>query len=844
MKTEELQNEQNAPETQARACAQRQDDAQTTAVIAGLSADFDCVSYADLPNNTIRDCRVSDQFSGSIDGWSDVENYAARMMLFANTMVIPSERDDFLNKVRVDTVREGLAKRPVYYAGTRISLMGKERVFQIKYVSDPAKPGHVILGFHNINDAIEQRRKSFVEATALDRLTSDFECIAYVELADNRVTPCRISEKFAKLIPGWRTVTDYAVRVRLLADALVIDEDRERFLMQTSPEQVINGVANDAVYYVVFRVRIDDSVQYYRAKFIQDSGFRSNVILGIHNIDSEKKRELERHAEEDAAKMKSGFLTQMSRDILAPLNSIRRTLLGAQENLSDAELLQKSLEKADVTAEYLYGLVNDVLNMTREREDKIVISHEPMNMRTFVEHCASAIEEQVQEKKLHLVRYFDDITHPYVLFDPPHLRQVILNLINNAMKYTPEGGQITFRVSELTSGDRSVTFKIDIADTGHGMDRAILEHIWDVLAQRADTSTPGNTGTGLGLAVCKMLTDMMGATLSVDSKIGEGSCFSVIIPMDLDPDAYAELPGEGASILNGMHILLAEDNELNRDLVSERLSDSGAIVTLANNGRFAVEIFRTSGIGDFDLVLMDSLMPEMDGVAATREIRAMQRADAATVTIIGMSTGITNEDMAAFQSAGISAYVEKPVQVPVLVNTLLTCIHSRSQLLEKELAAATETSTRDALTGVRNRAAYERTEIVWNREIAAGKAEPFALLFCDVNNLKYTNDTFGHDRGDELIRNACRQICDVFRHSTVFRMGGDEFAAILHKGDYENYEALLAQLAPSEQYGMVSIACGLAVFDPEQDRDLGSVMKRADAKMYENKRKMKCARSD
>ena len=817
----------------------RKETIEQLSLIAGLAEDFDCVSYVDLQRNVIRDQRVGAVLSEAVDGWEDTVNYTAKMMLFANALVAPSERERLLKQTSAEAVRAQLAERPVFYIDTRIILNGKERMYQLKFVADTAKGDHAVLGFHNINEAVARHRQEMVQSAVMNGLTSDFECVAYAELAENRVTVCRISELFAKYIPGWRTVTDYAVRARLLADALVLEEDRDSFLLQTSPEQVMKGVTDEKAYYVEFRIRYEDTVKIYQVKYILDPNNKNCVVLGVHNVDAEKKREMERYAREDAAKVKSNFLTRMSQDILTPLRSIRKGLEFARENISDAEILQRSMEKAIVTSEYLYGLVSDVLNITSDKANGGNAVHEPMNVRAFVEHCCGAVEGQIREKNIRLVRYIDDIAHPFVRSDAPRLRQIILNLLNNAIKFTPQGGQVTFRVSELTATERSATYKFDIADTGAGMDRRILEHIWDVLAMRADTSAPDSTGTGIGLAVCRMLADMLGATISVDSRVGEGSCFSVLLPMELDPEANTSAGKEDASILNGMHILAADDNELSLNFVTELLRDSGAIITQAENGKRALELFRSSSPGEYDAILMDSVMPEMDGIEATRAIRALPRADSATVTIIGMSTGISEENMAAFRGAGISAYVGKPIQIPALVNALLTCIHSRSQLLEKELAVANESSTKDALTGVRNRTAYERAEIKLNREIAAGTAEPFAFLFCDVNYLKLTNDTYGHERGDELIRNACRQICDAFKHSSVFRMGGDEFAAILRGADYENRDALLGRMAPSEQYGNASIACGLAVFDPERDRELLDVYKRADAAMYEHKRKMK-----
>ncbi len=812
---------------------------EQTSIISCLAEDFDCVSYVDLNNQTVTDPRVSSQLNDCIDGWNDTESYIAKMMLFANALVVPAEREDFLKRVQIGHIREMLAARPVYYVDCRVNFNGKDRVFQLKFVLDRANPDHAVIGYHSIDVATAKRRRSMVQGAVLDALTSDFECVAYLELAENRVMIYRISEIFAKAIPGWRTVTDYAVRVRLLADALVVDEDRDRFLIQTSAERVMKGVMEDTAYYVAFRIRFEGEIRIYQVKYIQDPNDKNGIVLGVHNVDREKRMELERHAQEDAAKLKSDFLTQMSNDILSPLKSIRTVLRNAREDLSDAEILQKSMEKAEVTAQYLYSLVNDVLNVTRNKSDVLEIRNEPMNMRQFAERCCATVEEQAAEKSIRLIRYIDDIAHPHVLFDALHLRQIILNLINNSLKYTPEGGQIIFRVTELTANDRSATFKIDIADSGNGMDRRVLEHIWDVFALRADTNASGNSGTGLGLAVCKMLADMMGATITVDSKIGEGSCFSVLIPMDLDPDASSSDSGGDTSVLNGMHVLLADDNEVSRNILSELLRDSGAILTQAENGQQALEKFRTSEINAYDVILMDNVMPVMDGLAATRAIRALPRADSTTVTIIGMSVGLSETDIEGFRAAGISTYLEKPIQIPTLVNALLTCVNSRSQKLEEALAVANESSTRDALTGVRNRMAYERVEARLDGEIAAGSAAPFAVAFCDVNNLKYTNDTFGHERGDELIRNACRLICNVFQHSMVFRVGGDEFVAILGGADYADRDALKEKLKDSGNYGGVSVACGMSAYDPDTDRSVSDVFKRADAGMYEDKRKMK-----
>ena len=579
------QAEAAAEETQTSAA---QPELEQAAMIAGLAEDFDYIASADLEKNTITDRRRSPLLSECIDGWDDTVNYTAKMMLFADALVIPPEKESFLAKTDAKAIRAQLETCGAFYVDCPITLYGKERLYQLKLVSAAPDNSRVTIGFHSINDAAIKARRSVVQDIVMDGLTSDFECVSYVEFTGNRVTCCRISELFAKYIPGWRTVTDYAVRIRLLADALVVEEDRERFLFMTSPEQVMQGLSEDRVHYVVFRIRAEDATWIYQAKFISDPDDRSAVILGIHNVDREKKQEMERHAQEDAAHVRNEFFTQMSSDILGPLGSIQTVLHNARNNISDAENLQQSLEKADLTAQYLSGLVSDVLDMTRENGGGADVVREPMNMRVFVERCAAVIEEQAAEHRLRLDCYFDDIVHPHVRFDVSHLRQIVLNLLNNAVKYTPEGGKITFRVGELIAAEETVTFKIDIADTGHGMDRDILEHIWDVFALRADTSGDDSSGTGLGLAVCKMLADKMGATIAVDSKVGEGSCFTILLPAELDREAEQTQPADDVSILNGMHVLLAEDNELSRNLLKELLADAGAIITDAENGTVAL----------------------------------------------------------------------------------------------------------------------------------------------------------------------------------------------------------------------------------------------------------------
>ena len=295
--------------------------------------------------------------------------------------------------------------------------------------------------------------------------------------------------------------------------------------------------------------------------------------------------------------------------------------------------------------------------------------------------------------------------------------------------------------------------------------------------------------------------------------------------------------------LVGQRILLVEDNELSREIFFNILRDEGANVVLAENGKEAVEIFSASAVNNINTILMDLMMPVMDGYEASKKIRAMVRDDARTVPIIAMTGEAFFLLEEKIRECGMNGYLTKPCDIQAMLRVIMSCLWARSVRLTDELATVSTDSSIDTLTNTKNRTAYDKLIKTLDEKITEGDKPEFAIVLCDVNHLKETNDIKGHQAGDQLLRNMAQVICNSFRASPVFRVGGDEFAVLLMQDDYEHREELMDSLQERMKQaaadGNDNFASGMATYMPMIDRNVSSVYYRADAVMYENKRVMK-----
>ncbi len=393
----------------------------------------------------------------------------------------------------------------------------------------------------------------------------------------------------------------------------------------------------------------------------------------------ESNRILKEAAEEaqSANKAKSEFLSHMSHDIRTPINGIMGMTEIALKNVSDTARVEDCLGKISDSSQHLLSLINDVLDMSRIESGKVSINSEPMNMIAATDECASIIGGQLLNRDLKLIRDFDDFEHPHLLGDELHLRQILINILGNAVKFTPDGGKIYFRVKETGSADGKAQFRFEIEDNGIGMKQEFLEHIWDPFAQEDGGSRTNYKGTGLGMAITKQFVDMMGGIISVESRLHEGSKFTVDLSFDIDPNVepLADVSEATEFHLDGMRVLLVEDNELNAEIAQFMLEEVGINVTCVENGQLAVEMFQNKAPDSFDVILMDIMMPVMNGLDATRAIRALERPDAKTIPIVAMTANAYDEDVRHAREAGMNGHLTKPIDTGLLYRTLGELYH-------------------------------------------------------------------------------------------------------------------------------------------------------------------------
>ena len=367
------------------------------------------------------------------------------------------------------------------------------------------------------------------------------------------------------------------------------------------------------------------------------------------------------------AKVKERFISTMSHELRTPLNGIVGLNALMTRTLDDPEKQRKYLRQSDSTAKYLLSLVNDMLDMSGLQSDKTELELKPVDLRLVADTAASIAESACMSKGLHFTSGIN-LEYPCVMGDAVRIQQIMLHLLDNARKFTRKGGKVGFEISQTADGDR-VTTTATVTDTGRGMSEDFQKHIFDTFAQENDGVSKGNQGTGLGLTISSRLARLMGGELSFVSKKDEGSTFTFKFTAD-----RAELPKETGEEDEEpeaqMRVLVAEDNELNAEIVTEILGGSGFVTDLAVNGAEALEMFRRSPVGYYGAVLMDLLMPEMNGFEASRAIRSLDRPDAASVRIIACSANSSREDRENASLSGMNDFLTKPLDFETLTRLL------------------------------------------------------------------------------------------------------------------------------------------------------------------------------
>ena len=380
---------------------------------------------------------------------------------------------------------------------------------------------------------------------------------------------------------------------------------------------------------------------------------------------------------ENANKAKTDFLSNMSHDIRTPMNAIiGMTSLIRHDAGNKAKVIEYA-DKIDISSQHLLGIINDILDMSKIEAGKTVFKYTDFSMPDLIEELNTIFQPQIAERNQTLMVIKENIRHEWVNGDQVHLMQIFSNLLSNAVKYTQEGGKIQFLVEECeTNSSVYAKYRFLVSDNGMGMSADFKETIFDPFTRAEGSVTNKIQGTGLGMAITRNLVEAMGGTIDVESELGQGSCFEVLIDLRIAEDrsvsstVQEEKNEQNDNIFQGMRFLCAEDNELNAEILTELLKIEGAECTICENGEEILKTFEKSAPGDYDMILMDVQMPVMNGYEATKAIRRSSHELAKKIPIIAMTANAFSEDIQHSLAAGMNAHVSKPVEMRVLEKTI------------------------------------------------------------------------------------------------------------------------------------------------------------------------------
>ena len=405
--------------------------------------------------------------------------------------------------------------------------------------------------------------------------------------------------------------------------------------------------------------------------------YRTNLVHQKQELEKDEKYKAElliaAKKAEAANRAKTEFLQRMSHDIRTPINGICGMLNVADHYAEDMEKQTECRAKVKAASHMLLELINDVLDMSKLESEEVVLEDIPFNLSSISEEILVVIEQMAAEQNIRILWEEKEVIHRNLMGSPGHVKRILMNILSNAVKYNRENGRVYISCREIPSEQSGMTMMEFVCrDTGIGMTEAFQKRIFEPFAQEHTGSRTKYAGTGLGMPITKKLVEKMGGTITFESEEGTGTTFVIRIPFKIDSDADKREEQKDASeeSIKGLHILLAEDNELNMEIAEFMLQNEGAAVTKAWNGQEAVEIFQKSEPGEFDVILMDIMMPVMNGYEATKMIRSLDREDAKVIPIIAMTANAFTEDRLRAKEVGMNEHIAKPVDVKLLVRVI------------------------------------------------------------------------------------------------------------------------------------------------------------------------------
>lgn len=651
-------------------------------ILSALTMDYTSLVLCDLKQDTVEVIK-QDECCGEMN-W---HSYSESLNYFYRNVLVKDSCPNYMELLSNDSLMRSLKEQgslewhfQIVPDENGVSNLGARAVF----LYEDLNHFKIIMGFRPIDEIVKRERVLELQREIIEGLGKEYFSVLLLELDSGQIFSYREVGENGKRIADFcrKYENQWCELLPAYADEIVTDESRVDFLKKLSLDALCS---NHDDFSMTYEFKKGDSILYHeiRIAYVYKKDRSRVAVIGTRNIDDLIKKERMQEAKlkeayivaEEANKAKTDFLNNMSHDIRTPMNVILGYNALMKQYLTDPILVDYQ-NKIEQSGKLLLSIINNVLDMARIESGKMVVEERAEQIGLVVEEIESVFESSAQEKNIVFTTSVD-IDHTNVLCDGFKIREILMNLVGNAFKYTPDGGRIEIDVKELDCEKPGyVRFQTQVKDTGIGMSEDFLPTLFDSFSREYNTTIGKVSGTGLGMSIVKNLVDMMNGEICVKSKLGEGTCFTLTFEHRISDEDCIEMNQEldvldEKSILQGKHVLLVEDNDLNAEIAMVILEQSGLVLDRVEDGLACINRLSEVDADLYDLILMDIQMPNMNGYEATRRIRQFKNSKKAGIPILAMTANAFAEDKKMAMDAGMNGHVSKPIDVNVLEKQII-----------------------------------------------------------------------------------------------------------------------------------------------------------------------------
>lgn len=655
---------------------------QQNTILSALTMDYTSLVLCDLKQDTVE--VIKQDASCAEMNW---HSYSESLNYFYDNVLMKDSCPNYMDLLSNESLMRTLKERDSFEWHFQIvpdengiSNLGARAVF----LYEDLNHFKIIMGFRPIDEIVKREKVLELQREIIEGLGKEYFSVLLLELDSGQIFSYREVGENGKRIADFcrKYENQWCELLPAYADEIVTDESRENFLDQLSLDALCSKQDD---FSMTYEFKTGDRIIYHQTRiaYVYKKDRSRVAVIGTRNIDDLIKKERMQEAKlkeayilaENANKAKTDFLNNMSHDIRTPMNVILGYNELMKQYLTDPILVDYQ-NKIEQSGKLLLSIINNVLDMARIESGKMVVEERAEEVGLVVEEIESVFESSAQEKNIVFTTSVD-VCHTHVLWDGFKVREILMNLVGNAFKYTPEGGHIAIDVKELDCARSGyVRIQTQVKDTGIGMSEDYLPTLFDSFSREYNTTIGKVSGTGLGMAIVKNLVDMMDGDICVKSKLGEGTCFTLTFEhriVDADSKEWnQELDVlDEKSILEGKRVLLVEDNELNAEITMAILEQSGLILDRVEDGLACINRLSEVDVDLYDLILMDIQMPNMNGYEATRRIRQFESVKKASIPILAMTANAFEEDKKMAMEAGMNGHISKPIDVNVLEKQII-----------------------------------------------------------------------------------------------------------------------------------------------------------------------------